>query len=134
MHQRIEQEISYLRGFLAGDQTMPAKQQQVFDRMISVMEELAEASHQLNIRLTELEEYVEAVDEDLNEVEQIIFDEEDMDLIKMTCPACEEEVLIDQEDLEDPTIECLCPNCQAILMTKDTSDQSRTLEPSEHKM
>lgn len=128
MHQRIEQEISYLRGFLAGDQTFIDKQHQVLDRMLFVMEQLTEEFQQLNLRLTELEEYVEAVDEDLDDVEQLIFeDEEEIDQVRIICPACEEEVMIDQEDLQNTSVECLCPNCHAILINHSPR-QKETVE------
>lgn len=127
MHQRIEREVSYLRGFLAADQTIPAKQQEVYDRMLTLIEELGSEYHQLQHRFTELEEYVEIVDEDLDDVEQVIF--EDEHLTEMICPACEEEVWIDEDDLKDPSVECLCPNCHALLITQDTAEKE--IEPQE---
>lgn len=115
----IQQEISYLRGFLAGDQTIGDQHHQVYDRLLTVIEDLSEELRQHRLRLTELEEYVEVVDEDLDDVEQILF--EDAELVEMTCPACEEEILIDQEDLEDPSMELLCPNCQMTLTHHDAN-------------
>lgn len=115
----IQQDISYLRGFLAGDSSIEGQQQQVYDRMLSVIENLTDEMKQLRLRLTELEEYVEAVDEDLNDVEQMVFEEEMDDLMQIVCPACEEEVWVEREDLRDPSVECLCPNCQAILLERE---------------
>lgn len=130
----IQQEVSYLRGFLAGNQLIEDQHHQVYDRMLSVIEELTEEYRQIHLRLTELEEYVEAIDEDLNDVEQIIFvEEEEGELIQLVCPACEEEVLVDQEDLQNTSVECLCPNCQAILIDREPSKTEKN-EKKEYEM
>ncbi len=131
--EHIQQEISYLRGFLAGNSSIEEKHHQVYDRLLSVMEELTEEYRQTHLRLTELEDYVEAIDEDLTDVEQIIFAEEDEELIPMTCPVCEEEVLIDQEDIQDRSIQYLCPNCQAVLIDREPSETGKK-EKKEYEM
>ena len=64
---------------------------------------------------------VDAIDEDLDELEEYIFDDEDFDddcdccccddeeLYEVECPLCGEEILLDDEMLDEEIIEC--PGC-----------------------
>ena len=52
-------------------------------RLLDIVDQLVESVEQLDRRQSELEEYVEAVDEDLNDLELLVYDEEDED-----CAVC----------------------------------------------
>ncbi|MGD8191555.1 CD1247 N-terminal domain-containing protein [Brevibacillus ginsengisoli] len=74
----LEKRISYLRGLADGFEVEESSREgKILTGMIEVMEELTGEVKAIYRRLEETEEYVEAVDEDLNDVELFLFDEDD---------------------------------------------------------
>ena len=72
----------------------------------------------LEDEVAELGEQIDAVDEDLADVEEIVFDDyddecdccgDDDEMYEVECPACHETIYLDESILEDGAIEC--PNC-----------------------
>lgn len=127
MYERLKRDLSFIQGMLEGDVNHHEHvEYKAVQRLLDVTDQLVEVSEQLDRRLSELEEYVEAVDEDLNDLELLVYDEEDLEedaeLVTVTCPDCGEGVLIDEEDFEDDTIELLCPKCNTVLEVKDINE------------
>ena len=72
-------------------------------------------------RLAQLEEALDAVSDDLSDVEACLYESEDEDedeeddadedeeVYETTCPNCEEEIFFDETILADGCVEC--PNC-----------------------
>jgi formylmethanofuran dehydrogenase subunit E len=125
MYERLRRELSYVQGMLEGVQS-GAKTPEVkaLYRLIDIIDELVESTQHLEKRFSELEEYVEEIDEDLNDVEILAYeDEEDeADGIELVCPECGEEVFIDEEDLEDESVDILCPKCHTVLLTDEDEE------------
>ncbi|RAL26575.1 CD1247 N-terminal domain-containing protein [Thermoflavimicrobium daqui] len=125
MYERLRREISYVRGLLEGNNTVDRKS---LFRLVDVLDELLEATQHVEARLRELEDYVEEIDDDLNELELAVYedtDEYDEDLegfVEIVCPECGEEVLVDEEDLDDAEVEVLCPKCNTVLVVEDATD------------
>lgn len=120
MLESIKRDLSYIQGLLEGDLNHQHHvEYRGLSRMADVVDLLVESVEQLERRLTELEEYVEAIDEDLNDVELICYDDEEVPdeehEIEVTCPECGEDVIIDEDDLDDDHVELLCPNCHTVL-------------------
>jgi endogenous inhibitor of DNA gyrase (YacG/DUF329 family) len=130
MYERLRREISYVEGLLEGSTTGNNPDSKAILRLIGVVDELVEATQKLDIRQSELEEYAEAIDEDLNDLELLVYDDEDDDSYLITCPECGEDVAVDLDDLEDEEIDLLCPNCHTTLTIEDASD-AETLEDLE---
>ncbi|WP_051271108.1 CD1247 N-terminal domain-containing protein [Shimazuella kribbensis] len=124
MYDRLRREISYVEGLLEGSTTGNSPDAKALLRLIGVVDELVEATQKLDIRQAELEEYAEAIDEDLNDLELLVYDDEedDEDSYLITCPECGEDVAVDLDDLEDEEIDLLCPNCHTTLTIEDASD------------
>ncbi len=126
MYERLKRDLSFIQGMLEGDVNHHEHvEYKVVQRLLDVTDQLVEVSEQLDRRLSELEEYVEAVDEDLNDLELLVYDDEEMEddeLVTVTCPDCGEKVLIDEEDFEDDSIELLCPKCNTILEVNDINE------------
>ncbi|MGA8941733.1 MAG: CD1247 N-terminal domain-containing protein [Thermoactinomyces sp.] len=127
MYERLKRDLSYIQGMLEGDVNHQEHiEYKAVQRLLDVTDQLVEVSEQMDRRLSELEEYVEAVDEDLNDLELLVYDDEedleDDEMITVTCPDCGDEVLIDAEDLEDDSIELLCPKCNTVLELEDIND------------
>lgn len=74
----LEKRISYLRGLADGFEVEESSREgKILAGMIEVMDELTGEVKAIYRRLEETEEYVEAVDEDLNDVELFLFDEDE---------------------------------------------------------
>lgn len=100
----------------------------ILKRLVSVLDEMAAENEQLRLRLSELEEYVEAVDEDLNELELMVYDEdepdeEDIGYWEVECPQCHQQVLVGDDLLDDEQVtDIVCPQCDTVLLTDEEED------------
>ncbi|PTM58516.1 CD1247 N-terminal domain-containing protein [Desmospora activa] len=130
---RLRRDLAFIQGLMEGNSEWGKRPEStVLKKMLAVLDELAEENEQLQLRLSELEEYVEAVDEDLNELELILYDEEqrgdeeeeDVGYWEMECPYCHQQVLIDDEYLGDEEVDIVCPQCERGLLADDQGEQS----------
>ncbi|MBD1373232.1 hypothetical protein IC620_12825 [Hazenella sp. IB182357] len=131
MFEELRRELSYVRGLLEGQSNDRSVDSKVVHRLIDVLDEVILSAKQTTLRQDELEEYVEAIDEDLNDVELLIYDDELDDGLDFVCPECGEDVSIDFDDMEDDSIELLCPKCHTVLKIEDVSnalDEDNVLE------
>ncbi|SHE45877.1 hypothetical protein SAMN05444392_101551 [Seinonella peptonophila] len=120
--QHLQREVAYLQGMLAGCKNKESHEYLILKRLLDLQEELVKEQEHLQLRQTELEEYTEAIDEDLNELELEIYD----DQYSITCPNCGEEVLVDEDDLEDDDLALLCPNCHHELFPEEDKKDSES--------
>lgn len=124
MFERLKRDLSYIEGLMEGSNfSQNSSEQKVIERLVKVVQDLVETTQQMDLRQIELEEYVDIIDEDLNDLELLSYGEldDDDDVIEMTCPHCGEEVFIESEDLEDESIEILCPECHHTLILEDAT-------------
>ncbi|SFJ31533.1 CD1247 N-terminal domain-containing protein [Thermoflavimicrobium dichotomicum] len=121
MYERLRRELAYVRGLCEGN---PELDRKALNRLLDTLDELVEANQHVEARLRELEEYVEEVDEDLNELELAFYGDLDDEegLIEVVCPECGEEVLVDEDDIADDEIEVLCPKCHTVLVVEDATE------------
>ena len=114
----VIEKVAYLRGLADGlkltDTTAEGK---VLLNVIEVLDDLALSVTDLEDAVEELGEVVDAIDDDLQDVEDALYEEDDEDdeeeCYATTCPECEEEIFFDDSVLEDGKVEC--PNCGATL-------------------
>lgn len=118
MYDRLRREVSYIEGLLEGNN----RDEKALIRLVGVIDELVEATQKLDTRQAELEEYAEAIDEDLNDLELLFYDDKDGETL-LTCPECGEDVAVDLDDLDNNEIELLCPNCRTTLTIEDASEE-----------
>ncbi|MBQ9299655.1 MAG: hypothetical protein IJ214_04015 [Clostridia bacterium] len=134
----INDRVAYLKGLAEGmklsDETNEGK---LLLKMLDVLENMAEEITALRSDYDELDEYVESIDDDLADMEEYLFDDEDEDgyedgddedededddqMVVYTCPHCGNEVTfeIDGFDFEEDN---LCPNCGEPLFPTDGDD------------
>ena len=122
----ITEKVAYLRGLLEGMELDTEKKEgKLLAAIIDVLEDIALDLEDLWDNTMELTEGLDVVSEDLEDVEDIVYDEfeedededeyyedeldEDEDCYATTCPTCEEEIFFDESILEDG--EVICPNC-----------------------
>lgn len=144
---KIRDRISYIEGLAEGLDLYENKREgKFYHEVIGILTDMNQTIVHIDSRLSELEEYVEAIDEDLNDIEwdyyedgpedfDEIYEMEDNDQVENTadeievtdfyqviCPNCQETVLVNHEALDDNYVdEVLCPNCQEVLII-DTED------------
>lgn len=130
----IKEKIAYLQGLAEGlDVGKDSRHGRIMTGIIDVLEDMAHNINEIEDAQIGLEEYVETIDEDLNDLEEDIYedyadnqqyDEEDIsDLIEVECPNCHENVYFESDILEDQdVIEVTCPNCDEVVFVND-SDQ-----------
>ena len=119
----IREKISYLQGLAQGlDIQESTKEGKVFSGIIEILGEMAGQLEDIEDAQSDLEEYVETIDEDLYELEDEFFDEEidEDEMVEVECPNCKEIVcfesdIVDDEDL----IEVTCPNCDEVVYVND---------------
>lgn len=139
----LSEEVAYLRGLAEGlEIESETKEGKMICKIIDVLENLTDTLDDMQEDYDELVEYVESVDEDLSDVEDILYEEDDDDFdddyddcddedydeedelsyIEMECPNCGDLVDIDEELLFDDSVDVICPNCQAIILSSEEDE------------
>jgi hypothetical protein len=113
----IKEQIAYLRGLIEGADYFAKddKGKDIWNNLLQICSGLANKVEFLEQDNQELAEYIEAVDMDLADVEEVLFEsDEDVELI---CPECGANV--DCEELDD----CTCPECGGSLCDEEDYDE-----------
>ncbi len=119
----IKEKISYLQGLAQGlDIEESSKEGKVLSGIINILEDMAEQMEDIGDAQSDLEEYVETIDEDLYDLEDEFFGDEidDEEMIEVKCPNCKEIVCFEADIVEDEDlIEVTCPNCDEVVYVND---------------
>ena len=115
----ISEKVAYLKGLAEGLEldTAKSKEGKLISVMIGILEEIGLSIEDLEENALALGEEIDVLSDDLAEVEEIIFEEEDEDedydddWFEVECPTCEEPLIIDDEALAEGYVEC--PNCDS---------------------
>lgn len=130
----LYERIAYLRGLAEGlDIDETTKEGRLLMHIIDTLEDFSDAISELYEEQVELEEYVDAIDEDLTDVEDELFgeideddlfdddfvydEEDDIDYVEIECPNCNEMIYIERDFLNEGDTEC--PNCHATIELND---------------
>lgn len=135
------EKVAYLKGLFEGMEIDEStKEGKLLKAVVEVLGELAEDHADLEDYVAELTEQVDAVDEDLSSLEDVVYeelddecdgdcegcDDLDDDLYDVTCPSCKESFEVDEETLLDGGVDC--PNCGEHLEfdIEDDEDEDET--------
>ena len=121
----ITEKVAYLKGLAEGMELDAGKKEgKLLLAIIDVLEDIALELNDIEDAQEELGEGLDAVSDDLEDVEDLLYGEddeddepeyelddldEDEDCYATTCPTCEETIYFDESVLEDG--EVICPNC-----------------------
>ena len=118
----ISEKVAYLKGLAEGLDldTTKSKEGKLISVMIGILEEIGLSIEDLEDTTAVLGEELDAVSEDLSDVEEIVYDEDDEDededdedwdddFFEVECPTCGAEIDIDEPVLEAG--EVVCPSC-----------------------
>ena len=118
--------VSYLKGLAEGLKLDTEKNEgKLIEKMLELLSDMAAEMDELRHDHEDLDEYVESIDSDLSELEDMIYgDEEDEDdsLVEYTCPHCGEEMTfeVDNFDFDE---DYLCPNCHKPLFPEAPEEE-----------
>lgn len=118
--ENIKESVAYLQGLTRGLQlNEDTAEGKIIIKMLDVMEDMAADVMALHTSQSDLEEYVVAIDGDLNDLEEDLYDECgqcDEDFIELQCPSCRREVSFNSTVLESrQNVEVACPYCGRIV-------------------
>lgn len=125
---KLTDRINYLKGMAAGMKlNMEKDSNQLMLEMLNAMGEMAEEMAAMAEAHNDLNEYVESIDDDLADLEETLFGDDEMDeddeddeddeepgdddLITYACPHCGFEIEFHASDV-DFDEDYLCPECQ----------------------
>lgn len=154
MPESLANRIAYLQGLADGlDVGEKSSEGKIMVEMIEILNEVEGQLRELHARVEEAEDYVEALDEDLEDIELYLFEDDD-DLYE-TVVDCEDDDdeyatfydLDDDEDAQmyegqvdphlDTTYEFACPNCQEEIYLHEGQDEEGfkhyVIEPVDNK-
>ena len=140
---KLTDRISFLKGMAAGMKlNMDKDANKLMLEMPTVMGEMAEEMAAMTEAHNDLNEYVESIDDDLADLEETLFGEEEMDgedvdldgdeddedefgeddLIVYDCPHCGHEIEFRANDV-DFDEDYLCPECQKPIFPELNEDE-----------
>ena len=114
----ISEKVAYLKGLAEGLNldTEKSKEGKLISVMIGILEELAMSVEDLEENALNLGEEIDVLSDDLADVEEVVFDEDDDDMedydddwFEVECPTCGADIVVDDEALADGEVEC--PGC-----------------------
>lgn len=117
----ISEKVAYLKGMAEGLQldTEKSKEGKLISVMIDILEEIGLSLEDLEENDEALGEEIDAVSDDLEDVEEIVYgddddddeDECDDDWFEVECPNCGETLIVDEDDLANGYV--VCPHCDS---------------------
>ena len=126
----ISEKVAYLKGLAEGLDldTVKSKEGKLISVMIGILEEVALDLEDLQEVTDELGEEVDAISDDLSDVEEVVFDEDyeddDEDFFEVECPTCGAEIDIDEDVLEAGVVECpACGDKFALDLSDEEEDE-----------
>ena len=115
----ISEKVAYLKGLAEGLNldTEKSKEGKLISVMIGILEEIGLSIEDLEENSQVLGEEIDALSDDLADVESMVFDEDeddeecDDDWFEVECPTCERPLLIDEDALSEGFVQC--PGCKS---------------------
>ena len=145
----ITEKVAYIKGLAEGMELDTDKKiGKLLSAIIDVLDDMALEIEDLKDAQEELGDGLDAVSDDLEDVEDVVFGEddeddededdydydeldEDEDCYATTCPTCEETIYFDESVLEDGQV--ICPNCGEKLEFDLTGMEEETQEPEDEE-
>lgn len=134
---RLDEKVSFLRGLVEGmGYEEDSNEGKLFVNIINILDDMAESIAELEITQTEIDEYVETIDQDLSHVEDEVYNIESFDLdeiddpryIEVECPHCQETVYFDENIFDDEDDDIICPSCTQIIYSEDDLEEDEEKE------
>lgn len=114
----VSEKVAYLKGLMEGMKLDESKDEvKLTQKIIEVLEDMALTISDLEDSVDIIGEQIDAVDEDLDELEGYVYDDEcdddcccdDDDVYEVKCPKCGNMIYVDGDILDEGEIDC--PSC-----------------------
>lgn len=126
--EKLIKKTAYIKGLCDGlnisDSTSEGK---VLLAMVDLLDEMTEELVDLRESYEELDTFVDAIDESVSEIEDIVYEgeydynhdcgcfDDEQDYIDIKCPNCEDSIVLDKEMLEEDG-DIPCPSCGEMII------------------
>lgn len=124
----IKEKVAYLRGLAEGMDIGDNQQGKLFNAIIAAMDVMADAVEENEAAITEIDECIDDIYDDLDNIDEYLFDDEDDDdefdeddFIEMECPSCGETVFFDAEMMSSGE-DLICPNCNVVMVPSNEDE------------
>lgn len=117
----LKEKVAYLKGLAEGMHINETTNEgKLLKAIIDVLEDVALSVEDIEEIQDELGQQVDTIDEDLAEIEKVVYDEEGCDCgceddedteADIQCPHCKEDITIDLDDIDDEKSTIECPKC-----------------------
>ena len=116
---RISEKVAYLDGLMEGLSIQDDKYAKIFTAIVDSLDVIAEEMPDHEDAITDLDESVDEIFENLDEYDDFLYGDEDEDeedefddddFFEIVCPNCGETIYFDQDMLDSPD-GLICPNC-----------------------
>ncbi len=124
---RISEKVAYLDGLMDGMDIKDDKYAKLFTAIVDTLDVIAEEMSDQEDTLTDLDESVDEIFDNLDEYDALLFgddddadeddedddfdaDDLDDDFFEIVCPSCGETIYFDEDMLDSPD-GLICPNC-----------------------
>jgi len=124
----IISKVSYLNGLVDGLKIDKSTNEgKILTEIVNVLKSMAEEIDDLSRAQKDMENYVDAMDEDLADLQDNLYDDdyeickckdEGENFTEIQCPNCNDTVYVDKDILEQQE-ELMCPNCHSSIPIKD---------------
>ena len=109
----LSKKVAYLKGLMEGlkidDSTNEGK---ILTIMADILDEMSATVEDIAEEVDETVELVDTLDEDLGEIEDLIYADDD----EADCRCHDDSSSDDDDDDDDAMYECVCPNCGDTIM------------------
>ena len=113
----LKEKVAYIKGLMEGMKfDTESDQGKLITAIVGVLDDMAAEVSDMGEDMDELCDAVDALSEDLEDVEDTLYGEDDDEdelyedgLYEITCPNCGEVVCVDEDMLADDNL--ACPNC-----------------------
>ena len=128
----ITEKVAYLKGLMEGlEFAADTKEAKIIKMMAEILEDMALEIVEAQDGIDDINEYLEAMDEDLTNVEEEIFGEFDEDFEDCDCGCedcdCDD---CDCDDCDDcDCFEILCPSCKKVICLEECPEGDKILCP-----
>ena len=127
----ISEKVAYLKGLAEGLnlETEKSKEGKLISVMIGILEEVAMSIEDLEENSLALGEEIDTLSDDLADVENVVFEEDDDDFFEVECPDCGEPLRIDEDDLAEGVVQCpSCDSTYSLDLVDDEDEEDEDIE------
>lgn len=116
MSSYMKEKVAYIRGLMDGLAIADEGQKKLFTAIVETLDVMADAIEENETSINELDECVDDIYEEIESIDDCLFDDEDEDdFVELECPHCGEVIYYDESMLESDE-DLICPQCSKVVV------------------